>query len=88
MQEDLLNLVNLNFSRESIIVLNIILGFIMFGVALELKISHFKELLRVPKAYNIGLTPQFVLLPAITFAMILILDPLPGLGLGLILVSA
>ena len=40
MREDLLNQVNLNFSPGRLIVLNIILGFFMFGVARELKMWH------------------------------------------------
>ena len=60
MQEDLLNQVKLNFSPESLIVLNLILGFVMFGVALELKAQHFKELIKAPKTYLIGLSSQFI----------------------------
>ena len=83
-----MNQAKLNFSPESLIVLNIILGFVMFGVALELKLQHFKELIRAPKNYLIGLSAQFILLPAITFILIFLLDPLPGIALGMILVSA
>ena len=60
----------------------------MFGVALELKMQHFKELIRAPKSYLVGLSSQFILLPGITFVLILIVDPSPGLALGMILVSA
>jgi len=60
----------------------------MFGVALELKTQHFKELIRAPKSYLVGLSSQFILLPGITFVLILIVDPSPGLALGMILVSA
>jgi BASS family bile acid:Na+ symporter len=88
MQDDLLNQVKLNFSQESLIILNLILGFVMFGVALELKTQHFKELIKSPKSYLIGLSAQFILLPAITYFLILILNPLPGIALGMILVSA
>lgn len=88
MQENLINQVSLNFSPESLIVLNIILGFVMFGVALELKMQHFKELIRAPKSYLVGLTSQFILLPAITYALIIVLDPLPGIALGMILVAS
>ena len=88
MQEDLLNQVKLNFSPESLIVLNLILGFVMFGVALELKMQHFKELLKAPKSYLIGLSSQFILLPVLTYILILLIDPLPGIALGMILVSA
>lgn len=88
MQEDLLSQINLNFSPESLIVLNIILGFVMFGVALELKMQHFKELIRAPKSYLVGLSSQFILLPGITFILILILDPSPEIALGMILVSS
>jgi len=76
------------FSPQGLLILNIVLGFIMFGVALELKLSSFKLLTKSPKAVIVGIFSQFILLPAITFAVLLILRPEPGFALGMILVAA
>lgn len=80
--------VHLNFSEDNLMMLNIALAIIMFGVALSLKIGNFKALLEKPKALITGVTSQFLLLPLLTFLLILIVDPLPGLALGMILVAA
>ncbi len=68
--------------------LNLVLGLIMFGVALDLSGEHFKVLLKRPKSALVGIFSQFVLLPLFTFFLILILRPSRGLALGMILVAA
>ena len=80
--------IHLDFSEERLQTLNIALGFIMFGVALSLKITNFKLLIKQPKALITGVTSQFLLLPFLTFLLILLINPLPGLALGMILVAA
>jgi len=50
-----IDLVRLNFSPQSLLLLNVVLGFVMFGVSLELKADDFKEALRTPRALVIGL---------------------------------
>ena len=52
--------IRLNFSEESLFTLNIILGFIMYGVALELSLEDFKRVFRKPKAPLIGIFSQFL----------------------------
>lgn len=79
--------VQLNFDQNNIWVLNLCLAIIMFGVALELKVEDFKRVLYNPKSSLIGLLCQFILLPALTFILIIILQPAPSLALGMILVS-
>jgi len=83
-----IDLVKLNFSSGSLQLMNIILGFIVFGVALNMKVSDFKAVLKNPKAAAIGLFSQFVLFPAITFLLILVLQPIPSIALGMILVAS
>jgi BASS family bile acid:Na+ symporter len=78
----------LQFSEGSLLLLNAILGFIMFGVALELKPSDFRLVLQYPKASIIGLLSQFILLPAVTFLLVWLLEPSPSLALGMMLVAA
>ncbi len=82
-----LDSVRLNFTPSGMIFLNITLGFIMFGVALEIKLKQFVDLLTNPKPLIIGLISQFIVLPAITFLLVITLNPPPAIGLGMILVS-
>jgi BASS family bile acid:Na+ symporter len=82
------DLVQLNFNQQSLILLNVILGVVMFGVALDLKVSDFRGLVRLPKAVLIGMLGQFVLLPAFTFLLVLAIRPVPSIALGMILVAA
>lgn len=85
---DPIDQVQLNFSSESLWVLNIAIGFVMFGVALSLKVADFKRIFEAPKAPLVGLTSQLILLPALTFLLVYLLQPKPSLALGMILVAA
>jgi bile acid:Na+ symporter, BASS family len=85
---DSIDSVRLNFSSESLWVLNLCLAFIMFGVALELKVSDFKRLLETPKTSITGLASQFLLLPFVTYLLVLVIQPQPSIALGMILVAA
>ncbi len=78
----------LNFDPSSLILLNVILAIIMFGVSLDLKLDDFKRILRNPKGPIIGLIAQFLLLPAFTFGLTLLIKPAPSIALGMILVSS
>lgn len=80
--------VRLNFNPNSLQLLNWILAFIMFGVALELKWMDFVRLKENPKASLVGIASQFLLLPAITFLLVMALRPHPSLALGMLLVAA
>ncbi|WP_245570148.1 bile acid:sodium symporter family protein [Halalkalibacillus halophilus] len=80
--------VQLNFNATTLLLMNILIGFIMFGVALDLKPNDFKRTLKTPKPFIIGLTAQFLLLPALTFLLVLILEPRPSIALGMFLVAA
>ena len=80
--------VQLNFNPQGIFIINAAIGLMMFGVALELKLDDFKRVFVAPKAPVIGLVAQFVLLPAFTFLLTLILRPPPSMALGMILVAA
>jgi BASS family bile acid:Na+ symporter len=80
--------VRLNFNPQSLALLNIILGLVMFGVALDLKLSDFRGVFSLPRATLIGMLGQFVLLPAFTFVLVLAIRPAPSIALGMILVAA
>lgn len=68
--------------------LNVVLGFVMFGVALDIRGEDFRRVLRSPKGPLIGLTAQFLLLPAFTFLLTRVISPRPSVALGMILVAA
>lgn len=80
--------IQLNFNPTTLLLMNILIGFIMFGVALDLKPADFKRTLRSPKPFIIGLSAQFVIMPALTFLLVLILQPQPSIALGMFLVAA
>ena len=78
----------LNFNPQGLFIINAAIGLMMLGVALELKLDDFKRILVAPKAPLIGLAAQFVLLPAFTFLLTLIINPPASIALGMILVAA
>ncbi|HJV84635.1 MAG TPA: bile acid:sodium symporter family protein [Noviherbaspirillum sp.] len=80
--------VRLNFNPHALLALNLILALVMFGVALDLKLSDFRQALRTPKALAIGLFGHHILFPAGTFLLIRLIDPLPSIALGMLLVSS
>ncbi len=82
------DLVKLNFSPQTLAVINGILGVIMFGVALDLHFSDFVDVFKKARAPLIGLLGQFILLPAFTYLLILIIRPIPSIALGMLLVAA
>ncbi|MFO8110992.1 MAG: bile acid:sodium symporter family protein [Desulfosalsimonadaceae bacterium] len=83
-----LDQVRLNFSPQGLMVINAAIGLMMLGVSLDLKLEDFKRILVSPRAPGIGLAAQFILLPAFTFILTLILRPHPSMALGMILVAA
>ena len=63
--------IHINFGSDSLWALNLALGLVMYGIALDIEIGQFKVLLRTPKLVLVGLLSQFVLLPALTFVLVL-----------------
>lgn len=80
--------VMLNFSPASLMMLNAILAVVMFAIALDLRVEHFRELARAPRPVIAGFMAQFLALPALTYLLVLALQPRPSIALGLILVAA
>lgn len=85
---EVLDHVRLNFSPSGLIFLNIALAFIMFGVALDIKVENFEDIFRKPKSAIVGFISQTFLLPAFTFLLVMALNPTPTVALGMILVAA
>ncbi len=80
--------VRLNFNPQGLMIINIAIGLMMLGVSIDLKLADFKRVIQSPKAPLIGLTAQFLVLPALTFGLTLLIAPFPSMALGMILVAA
>jgi bile acid:Na+ symporter, BASS family len=87
MQENLDSL-KINFDTEGLWVLNITLALIMFGVALGISFDDFKRLFNNPKIVLTGIISQFILLPLVTFIFIKLVNPMPSIALGMMMVAA
>jgi BASS family bile acid:Na+ symporter len=89
-QLEALNAVSINFGQGGMTIVNIILAFVMFGVALGIKPQTFKDVFKNPKSVIVGIILQWVGLPAVTFAIALALSPVitPMIALGMILVAS
>jgi bile acid:Na+ symporter, BASS family len=80
--------IRLNFSAGSLIFMNITLAAIMFGVALEIRIQNFLDIIRYPKSAVLGFFSQFLLLPALTFILVILVKPPSSVAMGMILIAA
>lgn len=83
-----LDSIRLNFSPNDLLLLNLALALIMYGVALDLRFSDFKYLVKHPKVFFLGIFSQFLLLPFLTWVLIWILAPPPSVALGMFLVAS
>lgn len=80
--------IRLNLGDTGLMIMNISLAVIMFGVALELTVGSFKRIAKDPKSTIVGIFSQLVLLPAITFLLVIFFEPHPSLALGMFMVAA
>ncbi|MDR0368524.1 MAG: bile acid:sodium symporter family protein [Bacteroidales bacterium] len=92
MYEELLKLdeVEIHFSAEGMHVVNFILAFVMFGVALGIKPQMFKNVFLYPKSVILGLFCQWIALPAVTFFLVVVFNRYitPMVAMGMLLVAA
>jgi len=85
---DPVDLAELNFNPTTLTILNVLIGLIMFGVALDIRTDDFRRVVRDPRGPAIGLVAQFLLLPAFTFLLVGLIKPAASVALGMILVAA
>lgn len=79
--------IRLNFNPASLALLNGVLAFLMFGIALDTRMEDFKRVARMPWAMAVGIAAQFIVLPAVTYGLTLLLKVGPSIALGMILVA-
>lgn len=78
----------LNLGDDGLMVMNVSLAVIMFGVALELTVQDFRDIAKNPKSTLIGSFSQFLLLPLLTFVLVWLMEPAPSIALGMFMVAA
>lgn len=83
-----LDQIQIHFNESQSFLLNICLGFIMFGIALDLKVSDFKNIASQKKSLIAGLVSQWIYLPILTGILIFLLKPQHGLAMGMVLIAA
>ena len=85
-----LDAIDVNMNKTGMDIINIVLAFVMFGVALGIKPSSFLDIVRKPKSMVVGIICQIVLLPALTFLLTITFKNWisPMIALGMILVAA
>lgn len=79
--------IRIAFDEGSLTTLRIVLALILLGVALDTRVADFARALRRPWAIVVVVVAQFLVLPAITYVLTLLLDLRGSLALGLILVA-
>ena len=67
---------------------NYLLGIVMFGMGMTLKISDFKVVFTKPKAVIVGILSQFVIMPLLAFVLVHLFNLEPALAVGVILVGS
>ena len=82
--------IKINFSASGMHAINIVLSFIMFGVALGIEPKQFKTLIKNPISTIVGLVSQVIALPLMTFLLVIALNNFitPTVAMGMILVAA
>ncbi|MCL2040761.1 MAG: bile acid:sodium symporter family protein [Bacteroidales bacterium] len=78
----------LNFTEGSLLTMNIVIAFIMFGVALNLDFKAFKNVFTNIKPFLLGVCSQFVFLPLFTFLLVTIFNPTYTVAMGMMLVAS
>jgi BASS family bile acid:Na+ symporter len=76
-----------NFNPQIGLAVAVMVGFLVFAVALDLTWDQFRRVVRNPKAPGIGLLAQYLILPAAAFAVGLLMADTPSIALGLLLVA-
>ena len=67
---------------------NTLMGIVMFGMGMTLKLSDFKVVFTKPKAVITGILSQFIIMPLLAFLLVKIFNLDPALAVGVILVGS
>lgn len=76
-----------DFSPAVGLAVAVMVGFLVFAVALDLTWDQFRRVIRKPGAPLVGLLAQYVVLPGVAFGIGLLMAGTPSIALGLLLVT-
>jgi BASS family bile acid:Na+ symporter len=79
--------IRIAFDESSQTLLRIVIAGILFGIALDTRAEDFRLAARRPRVIALGVGIQFLLLPAVTFLLTLVLGVQGSVALGMILVA-
>ncbi|MBU6340536.1 MAG: bile acid:sodium symporter family protein [Bacteroidetes bacterium] len=77
----------INFNPAQMATLNAAMAFLMFSVALDVRLHDFKKVVQFPKSIGVGMLAQYLLFPLFTLGLIAIFHPPVSVSLGMVLVS-
>ncbi len=77
----------INFNADQLALLNVAMAFLMFSVALDVRISDFRKVMQFPRSIAVGLVAQYLIFPVLTLAVIRLFQPPVSMALGMVLVS-
>src|SRR5690554_5653644 len=80
--------VEMDFNSADLVVMNVAIALMMFGVSLQLKKEDFTRLMAEPRAPAIGLVAQFIFLPLATCLLTWLFKVPAEFALGMILVAS
>ena len=85
-----LDAIKVNMNEAGMNAINIVLAFVMFGVALGIKPRTFVDIIKKPQSVILGIICQLILLPALTFLLTITFKNWisPMIALGMILVAS
>ena len=85
-----LDAIKVNMNEAGMNAINIVLAFVMFGVALGIKPKTFVDIVKKPQSIMLGIICQLILLPALTFLLTITFKNWisPMIALGMILVAS
>jgi BASS family bile acid:Na+ symporter len=79
--------ISIAFDESSQVLLRVVIATILFGIALDTRVDDFRAAARRPRVIGLGVAVQFLVLPALTFVLTLILGVRGSVALGMILVA-
>lgn len=77
----------LHFNPDQMLVLNAAMAFLMFSVALDIRLEDFRRVVQFPRSIGVGILAQYLIFPLLTLAIIAVFNPPASVGLGMVLVS-
>lgn len=82
--------IKVNMNEAGMNAINIVLAFVMFGVALGIKPRTFVDIIKKPQSVLLGIICQMILMPALTFLLTITFKNWisPMIALGMILVAS